>query len=579
MKKINNYIKYLFSVATICIFVISTSCETTNLDVNVNPNALSPASADPNLVLNTIQAGFIGQSFGINANVRGIMRHINMFDTYAANTNATNLNGTWATSYSIVTNRKLIEDLNQNQKLANHLGVAQVIEAFTYVNLVDIIGTAPYSEAVNPDIANPNFDAGKDIYDAMYTLLDKAIANLQVSGQLKHEDLFFNGDLNAWVKLANTLKIRMYIQSKLVGNTNATNEINNIIASGNYIKSNDDDFVAQFGTNNDNPDIRHPNFQATYEAAGAGGIYMSNEFMNILLKDKRAPDPRIRHYIYRQSLADPLNTDKNVILPCEGKAGFPLCYIGDAYWGRQHADDEGIPNDNNLRSSFGAYPSGGAYDDQSIKDISDAAKTEYPTLSPIPVNPVTEKPYTESEWIRKRLLDNSVSTNKTTNLGGAGIFPVITASFTNFLLAEASLPAPVGMGVNGSSWTYLENAMKNSFAKVSNVTGVAMVQADMDAYINEVKANFNNAATDSDKLAIIIKEFYIASFGNSIEAYNAYRRTGFPDLGGSVITNGDFPRNFLIPDSEINTNDNPNVKQISRTTQVFWDTNPAGFVQ
>ena len=42
-----------------------------------------------------------------------------------------------------------------------------------------------------------------------------------------------------------------------------------------------DDFQAKFGTNNDNPDVRHPDYITGY-VGGAGGLYMSNEFMNIL---------------------------------------------------------------------------------------------------------------------------------------------------------------------------------------------------------------------------------------------------------------------------------------------------------
>lgn len=538
MKKINK-IKHLFSVIAVSILLVATSCETTDLDVNIDPNQLSPGSADPTFVLNSIQAGTIGVGFGLNVNVRDIMRHVNMFGTYATNSQATALNGAWANAYSVKANRQLIEELNQNADLANHLGAAQVLEAIAFVNLVDFIGTAAYSESNDPSVANPKLDDGRDIYEAMFALIDEGIQNLQVGGQIKFEDLFFDGDLTKWVRMANTLKLRMYVQAKLANLPNAAANINSIVSSGNYIAANSQDFQANFGTQNDNPDVRHPDFVSTYEAAGAGGIYMSNEFLNVLLNDKTIEDPRLKHYIYRQSLTDPVNTGGNVILPCQGNPVYTLCYVGNFYWGRMHGDDEGIPNDNNLRSTFGAYPAGGAFDTGS----------------------------------------GNVPTNSSINAGGAGIFPVMTAAFTDFLLAEAALPAPAGLGINGNAATYLENGMRKSFAKVSSVTGVAMSTADVNTYVNEVLANFNNAATNDDKLAVIMKEFYIATWGNSVEIYNGYRRTGYPDLGGSVIPNTDFPRNFLVPLSEIQTNDLLTTQPLTRTTQVFWDTNPAGFVQ
>lgn len=538
MKKINYKIKSIFTLVIAAIILLVTSCDGTDLDVNINPNALSPESADPNLVLNTIQTSLINQNFSLSSQTNGIMRHINMFGTYANNSTSTSMNGPWSIAYSVTANTQLISQLNETLDLSNHLGVAQIIEAYCYLNLVDYIGTCVYTEAVDPKISAPNLDNGQDIYNALYIKLDEAITNLSVRDQILFEDLFFKGDvndrLNNWIKVANTLKIKMYVQSKLVAGANATAEINSIIASGNYITSAADDFQANFGTNNDNPDVRHPDYKISY-VGGAGNVYMSNEFINILLNDKTIEDPRLKHYIYRQSLTEPSGT----LLPCSGNSAFPLCYLGDFYWGRQHSDDEGIPNDGNLRSTYGAYPAGGAFDTGS----------------------------------------GNGQTADNPGLGGAGIFPVILASFTDFLLAESALPPPAGLGTSGSSIDYLEAGIRKSFAKVSSISGVAMDVNDINTYVTEVKNNYNNATTSNDKLAIIIKEYYIASWGNSIESYNAYRRTGFPDLGGSVLPNTDFPRNYLLPDSELNSNDNPNLKQITRTTRVFWDTNPDGFVK
>jgi hypothetical protein len=538
MRTINNKLKSIFTVAIVSVFMLITSCDGTDLDVNVNPNVLSPESADPSLVLNGIQTDFINSNFSFNGTTRGVMRHINMFGTYANNAPSSTMNFVWANSYAITANTKLLSELNETLEIANHLGAAQLMEAYNYVNLVDYIGTAVYTEAVNPDIAAPNLDSGADIYNALYEKLNEAIANLSVPDQVIFEDLFFDGDvsvrLDNWIKVANTLKIRMYVQSKLVGNANATSEINNIIASGMYISDMSDDFQARFGTNNSNPDVRHPDYLAGY-VGGAGGAYMSNEFMNILLNDKSIEDPRLKFYIYRQSLTDPTGS----LLPCDGNANYPLCYVGNFYWGRQHADDEGIPNDNNLRSTFGVYPAGGAFDTGS----------------------------------------GNTATANNPGLGGAGIYPMILSSFTDFYLAEASLPSPAGLGVSGSPITYLENAIRKSFAKVSDFAGEAMDQGAIDTYVSDVLTSYGNATTDQERLSVIMKEFYIASWGNSIESYNGYRRTGYPDLGGSVITNTDFPRNYLIPDSELNSNDNPDIEQITRTTKVFWDTNPDDFIQ
>ena len=105
-----------------------------------------------------------------------------------------------------------------------------------------------------------------------------------------------------------------------------------------------------------------------------------------------------------------------------------------------------------------------------------------------------------------------------------------------------------------------------------------MDAADVTNYVDTVLALYDAAGSNEDKLAIVIEEFYIASFGNSVEAYNNYRRTGYPVLGKSVITNTDFPRSYYLPSGELNSNDNPDLVQKDLTDQVFWDTNPANFI-
>jgi hypothetical protein len=89
---------------------------------------------------------------------------------------------------------------------------------------------------------------------------------------------------------------------------------------------------------------------------------------------------------------------------------------------------------------------------------------------------------------------------------------------------------------------------------------------------------YNNATDDEARLNIITTEFYLASFGNSIEAYNAYRRTGYP-LNLQRPINDDnpiFPRSFPYATDAVNFNSSISQKQ--NRVKVFWDTNPDGFI-
>jgi hypothetical protein len=46
--------------------------------------------------------------------------------------------------------------------LKKHIGMGQVMEAYTIITLVDMFGDIPYSE--DPTNLNPKLDAGADVY-------------------------------------------------------------------------------------------------------------------------------------------------------------------------------------------------------------------------------------------------------------------------------------------------------------------------------------------------------------------------------------------------------------------------------
>ncbi len=504
------------------------SCETVDLDLQENPNQLGLSSANPDFILNDLQLKFNNQHFALSNNTMGDTRMVNQFGAYGSATNQ--MNGPWATSYSFLNNFKALETIANDNQLTIHLGIAQVLKAFVYVNLVDYIGTAAYTEALSVDFPNPGLDSGEDIYQAMFGLLDDAIVNLSTPSAIQPQtDLYYNGDVDKWIKLANTLKLKMYLQTRLVNQAESFAGINAIVNEGNYITSEADDFQFRYGTTASPVDSRHPFFIGNY--VNVAGQYMSNGFMSLLKDTKSNPDPRLTYYIYRQTDTDPSGAK----LPCAGSPLYDFCYIGDGYWGRDHGDDEGIPNDGEERAAYGAYPAGGAYDN--------------------------------GVFLKTR--DNQ-------GLQGAGINPILLSSYVQFMLAEANLM----LGVTGSANAYLENGIRMSMDKVTGFVAGNATPGSIDNYVNEVMGNYSFATTNEERLDIIITEYYLALFGNGLEAYNNLRRTTFPSsLQEPVLPAGSFPRSFFIPESEISTNVNPDLVQKSSVRErVFWDTNPEGAI-
>lgn len=95
------------------------------------------------------------------------------------------------------------------------LGMFQVQEAILMSIGADLFGDVVYSQALT-ETENPPLDEQLDVYDALLTLLDEAIANLAATGPLNvgptTSDLAYGGDPELWTKLAHTMKARIYFR-------------------------------------------------------------------------------------------------------------------------------------------------------------------------------------------------------------------------------------------------------------------------------------------------------------------------------------------------------------------------------
>jgi len=169
----------------------------------------------------------------------------------------------------------------------------------------------------------------------------------------------------------------------------------------------------------------------------------------------------------------------------------------------------------------------------------------------------------------------------------------MSSSFVDFLRAEAALTMSTGedaralleSGIRASiaKAKSFESLVPNTLSREIDVRGdVSTVaelfvpgQEDIDEYVNLVLDNYDNA---SDKLDVVMKEYYIALWGNGLEGYNMWRRTGKPNNMAPALepTPGTFARSFFYPSDFVNRNATVTQKEI--TEPVFWDTNPEGFV-
>jgi len=550
--------------------MLTNGCETVELGVVPSPNELSPEQADVDFFLNSIQqlvskvhSGTEGRAengmaqFGMEA-VR--IQH-SFGPTYRENYDPSDFDQVWDDTYS-----EALIDIRTMTPLAleagqfTHVAIGQILEAYLMSNMVDMFGDVPYTEAARGEegIFNPALDAGASIYAALDQLLLDAIANLNRDAITSPtNDLYYQGDETKWIKAANTMRLKLAVQSRLANPAESTATINSLIAGGNLILDTADDLQFQWGTNLAAPDSRHPYFDANYDGQGPDSdFYNCNYFLNLMANQYGEVDPRTRYYFYRQqsdySGADVITKEcvTEPVIPAWWAEFDIYCLVPTTngyggLWGRNHLDDDGIPPDQAFRTLHGVYPIGGPFDANDFRNVAG-------------------------------------STAASEGLAGGGISPILLATNTHLMLAESALV----LGTTGDSRAYLEEGMRQSMNKVvafgaplATGTGFETTPAAIDAHIADVLAAYDGG-DDTDKMRIIAEQVFISSWCNGMEAYNTYRRTGQPDNltpATRVANPGTFLRSMWYP--QVAADNNVNITQKANPdTPVFWDTNPEGFV-
>ena len=100
-----------------------------------------------------------------------------------------------------------------------HVAIGQIVESYVMMTLVDFFGDVPYSEIAqgSEGVFNPVLDAGASVYEAVDLLLADAVTNLNMEELSSPSlDLYYGGNENQWKKLANTLRLKLHLQKRLV---------------------------------------------------------------------------------------------------------------------------------------------------------------------------------------------------------------------------------------------------------------------------------------------------------------------------------------------------------------------------
>ncbi|VAW26456.1 Cell surface glycan-binding lipoprotein, utilization system for glycans and polysaccharides (PUL), SusD family, partial [hydrothermal vent metagenome] len=334
-----------------CGALFLTSCETTELDLTENPNALTPTQANPDFFMNAIQEDFARfvETFGRRGAELTRIDYMNGRD-YTNAYSPTDFNTAWRSAYTgMMQDIKVMNGIATESNLTHHIGMGQVFQAYIMLTLVDFFGDVPYTEALlGSENLNPIADSGESIYAAALGLLDAAIVNFGSEAAADPQyDFFYDGNWSQWIKAANTLKMKAYMATRLVDGS-AISNFNAIVSSGNYISNKADDFQFTWGTNEIQPDTRHPRYSGSYTPTG-GSDYMSNSLMDYMTgKDDAAYsnpvnfDIRTLFYFYRQvsqtpgiggAPADEETLECGLYTAPTHYAGYTYCGVPKGWWG------------------------------------------------------------------------------------------------------------------------------------------------------------------------------------------------------------------------------------------------------
>lgn len=160
-----------------------------------------------------------------------------------------------------------------------------------------------------------------------------------------------------------------------------------------------------------------------------------------------------------------------------------------------------------------------------------------------------------------------------TGENGVGPVRLVTAAQTSFILAEAALTIP---GVNLPAGKTIQNLYQDGIRASMLDTGpitTALTTAQIDTYFAANPAVVTLSGTTEQQLAKIIEQKYIALTGNGLEAWNDWRRTGYPNLPAhqnAVGIDGSRPVRAQYIDQEVARN--PNFSPVHLPNErVWWD--------
>ena len=250
MKKIINLLRTYGGYLLLCGIVLVVSCTKEFDDINTNKNALSKLEVSQ-LPFLFSKAQSTATNNGWNYQIAQNLFH-DQYCQYFSNTTTYFpsdrlvirmdwIRAAWNPIYSEVVPQ--LQTLFEGYDPASaEYAIAQVMWVYTFHRLTDTWGPVPYfkaGQAVDPTTGGVPYDAQDKIYDDMFKKLDAAVTTLNANKSkvpYGSFDLIYRGDVNKWIRFANTLRLRLAVRSSKADPARAKIEGEKAISTGGVLE-------------------------------------------------------------------------------------------------------------------------------------------------------------------------------------------------------------------------------------------------------------------------------------------------------------------------------------------------------
>jgi hypothetical protein len=505
MKKIN---------IILCLSLIfAVSCTDDFNEINEQPDALSVSDVSAKFFVTNIQKGLFKP-------VAGALWFGQIFhqDQYAGQHSGGHSQYAWDGNFGWEYTAWLQEGTNgwlagYNSSLTSYLkqvgeggalendqyyAIGLIMKGLYYQLYTDQVGMIPYSQASDPDIKLPKYDEQIDIYKGVIAELNEAISLIgsnTSTGEgvnlLRENDVIFNGDMQKWKQLANSLKLRMALRAHgAPGEDFSSAAVSEAISSGVLA---DSDALFESYNEVSNIWVEHSSYGDIYYGFGAAGQWkMAEPLINAL---SSVNDPRL-------SFMSKPSAGGTVTLDITEATDSQIAFL------KNTLDNAGLVLDTDYSWT----------QTSSELTITMAENTNYVGL-PVRLSPNIKGLFNGNLFSSPA----DIVVNKSNEGKEISPFIVMSAADSHFMIAEAIVKGLASGDAAGHYQTGLEYAM--------NLWGTSLTSDFSSSEMGTLTGSVE------EKLEKIATQRWIANYTNGYEAWSIVRDTGYPT--SAITTSSD----------------------------------------